>query len=54
MKVYLVLEGVYYEGSSVLKVFSSESKANEFMEEMDKNNKYSSVYFEVEEQELVD
>ena len=54
MKVYLVIEGVQYEGSSVLKVFSSESKANEYMEELEKNCKYASYYYEVEEQELVD
>ena len=54
MKVYVVLEGVQYEGSTVLKVFSSESKANEHMEELQKNCKYSSYYYEVEEHELVD
>jgi hypothetical protein len=54
MKVYLVIEGVQYEGSTVLKVFSSESKANEHMEELQKNCKYSSYYYEVEEHELVD
>jgi hypothetical protein len=54
MKVYVVIEGVQYEGSTVLKVFSSESKANEYMEELQKNCKYSSYYYEVEEHELVD
>ena len=54
MKVYLVIEGVQYEGSSVVKVFSSESKANECCSEMEKGKKYSSYYYEVEEQELVD
>ncbi len=54
MKVYVVIEGVQYEGSTVLKVFSSESKANEYMEELEKNCKYSSYYYEVEEHELVD
>ena len=54
MKVYLVIEGVQYEGSTVLKVFSSESKANEFCSESEKNCKYPCHYYEVVEQELVD
>jgi hypothetical protein len=54
MKVYLVIEGVQYEGTTVLKVFSSESKANEYMDEVAKDCKYASYYYEVEEQELVD
>jgi hypothetical protein len=54
MKVYLVIEGVQYEKSTVLKVFSSESKANKYMEKLEKNCKYSSYYYEVEKQELFD
>ena len=53
MKVYLVIEGAK-EGSSVIKVFASETRANEYRDELEKNCKYSAYYYEVEEQELVD
>jgi hypothetical protein len=53
MKVYLVLEGVRHEGATVLKVFQDEVKANLFCKELEEKNTYRSIYFEVEEQELV-
>jgi hypothetical protein len=53
MKVYLVLECVQYEGSSVLKVFASESMANEYADlKAEEAKEWPAYWYEVEEMEV--
>lgn len=45
MSVYIVMQHVYYEGDTVMAVFSTEEKAEEFRKQREERNQYSDVSY---------